>query len=399
MGGVEMTGTHVCIVSERLIPNLIPALMLGPEQVLLVSSAEMAELGMTARLEGLLSERGFRVVIRQGLPSGRLSRITDYARKLLSEVRQVARDEEIVLNLTGGNKLMTIALSQVFGPVAGRMIYTDTAHGLLEDLPGPSRQGGSHSLESVVDVPLYLSAQGMRLREPPSDESRFRESILARRSLTKYLGKRAGPLGSFIGQMNRLASRALDDSGEVLVEPLQSFDSRPRGSWLQAVSRIRETGLVRWNGGVGFEFVDREAARYLNGGWLEEYAWLVARGLRPDDLRLGVQGEWEGTRRGRNELDVVIVHRNRLLLIECKTLRLGRDAQSDSGLLYKLDSVGDDVRGLFGEVVLLSARETTPAIQDRASHHRIQVVGPERLVTLQRDIRDWMDRGCFPAGR
>jgi hypothetical protein len=98
------------------------------------------------------------------------------------------------------------------------------------------------------------------------------------------------------------------------------------------------------------------------------------------------------------KLDVVIVHDNRLLLIECETLRLGRDAAQDRDLFYKLDGAGDDVRGLFGEVVLLSARDPSALIKDRAAHHRIQVVGPDRLAALQRDSRDWMLEGRFPRG-
>ena len=400
MGAVSQARmtTHICIVSERLIPNLIPVLMLRPAQVLLLSSAEMDEQGMSARLQDLLGSCGFSVSVRGGLPSGGLSVIRAYATAMADELQEISRLDEVVLNLTGGNKLMTIAFSQVLGPVVQRMIYTDTAHGLLEELPQSGQgEGVSRPLEGVVDVALYLRAQGMRPRVSRSDDIAWADVVRRRRALTKHLGRHAGALGDLFGAINALASRALDERGESVVEPRQCFRHVPRGRWAEALRQIETAGLVRWDGSTGLEFADLDATRYLNGGWLEEYAWLAARELRPDDVRLGVEGDWEQTRRGRNELNVVIVHKNRLLLIECKTLRLGRDNQSDSDLLYKLDSVGDDVRGLFGEVVLLSAREPSALILDRAGHHRIQVVGPARLADLQRDIRDWMERGLFPG--
>lgn len=390
--------TQICIVSEQLIPNLIPALMMRPERVLLVCSAEMDGLGLPRRLRALLESEGFSVQVRTGLPSGALSRIVDYVRSLRDELRGTRPDEALVLNLTGGNKLMTIAFSQVLGPVAAKTIYTDTAHGLLEELPRPGEGGGaSVPLDSVLSVRRYLHAQGLQVRALRSEQDAWRESVRSRRDVTRLLGRRAIALASFFGAVNRLANQAQDTRGERLIEPCQHFTQPPRGLWADALSQIRDAGLVRWQGSTEVQFADLEAARYLNGGWLEEYAWLVASELRPDDLALGVVGDWEGTERGRNELDVVIVHANRLLMIECKTLRLGRDDESDRDLLYKLDSVGDDVRGLFGEVVLLSARAPSPLIRDRAAHHGIQAVGPERLGRLQSDIRDWMEQGLFPS--
>jgi len=394
-----MTTTQICIVSDRLVPNLIPALMLKPERLLLLSSPEMAEAGITARLEAMLVKQGFDVSVAGGLPSGGMTKIAAFACSVLERWRASHPTDSVILNISGGNKLMAIVLTQAIGTSVDGVIYTDTAHGVLETLAVP--QGGDASprpLESALDVALYLEAQGLHPRAALDESPDWEQAVRARRSLTKYLGKRARGLADFIGIVNSLASSAMDERGDALIRPLQQFKRTPRGLWAEAAREIDAAGLARWDGAKGLTFTDAEAARYLGGGWLEEYAWLVARELRPDDVRLGLEGDWEGTKRGRNELDVVIVHRNRLLLIECKTSRHGRDLQDDAALLYKLDSVGDDVRGLFGEVMLLSAREPSALINDRADHHQIQVMGPERLPTLQRDIRDWMDTGRLPAG-
>ena len=337
------------------------------------------------------------VTCRTDLPSGSLARIAAYATELAAELRQTAPAEEWVLNLTGGNKLMTLAFWQSLGPVVGKMLYTDTANACLEEWTWPDCAAAvSRPLESVLDLPLYLEAQGLRLLQVRSADPEWRTRVQARCVLTKYLAKNSRWLEGFLGQINHMASQALDASGETLETPSQTFNTKPRGSWIRAVKQIQQSGLAHRDGELGLEFRDVEAARYLNGGWLEEYAWQEAQELHPDALGLGVEGEWEDTRRGRNEFDVVLVHRNRLLLIECKTLRMGRDHEKDTQMLYKLDSLGEDVKSLFGEVVLLSARTPSEAVRDRAAHHRIQVVGPDRLPKLQRDLRDWMEQGRFP---
>ena len=274
------------------------------------------------------------------------------------------------------------------------------SNNVLEQLPqkdDPERAGQSPLL-GVLDVPLYLAAQGMTLRKSLSDNSGWRQRADQRKVLTKYLGKQSGKLGDFIGQLNYLSNLALDNAGRQLKEPVQRFNSKPRGIWREAIQKITEAGVIEWDGVLTLNFIDVESTRYLGGVWLEEFAWHQAKDLQPDDIHMSAEGTWEDTQKGRNELDVVIVHNNRLLLIECKTLKIGRDNQADDHMLYKLDSVGDDVKGLFGEVVLLTARTPTAAVKDRARHHHIQVVGAERFFHFQKDLQHWMETGRFPAG-
>jgi len=392
-----MSGTiHLSIVSERLLPNLIPVLMLRPDRVLLAASVEMERQGYAARLEALLGASGFAAEVKTGLPSGGLNSMVVFAQGWLEEVRHAHPQAAVMLNITGGNKLMTVAFLQAMRGQVDGMLYTDTAHGVLEQF-APPEGGTTIELPGVLDAPLYLAAQGMVYGWAVSDAEDWHARAQRRKRLTKRLGREALQLGSFFGVINGLANSALDPRGETLIASGQRFTRRPMGAWRAAIEGVDAAGVARFDGDTGLEFVDAEGARYLGGGWLEEYAWLAARALHPDDVRMGVTGDWQGTERGRNELDLVIVHRNRLLLMECKTLRLGREEQKDTDLMYKLDSVGDDVKGLFGEVVLLSAREPSRIVVDRARHHRIRVVGPDRLPGLQEDIAVWMSSGRFPA--
>ena len=391
---------HICIISDRLIPNLIPILMERPQRVLLVASNSMISKGIARRMQNILRDKDVSVSVRGGLPSSNLQQITQFAINILAEDQEKYPHQKLVLNITGGNKLMTIAFMKAMSADVERIIYTDTQHNVLEQLPqrDAPEHAGQSPLQGVLDVPLYLAAQGMSLRKSLSDDSGWRQRANQRKALTKYLGKQAKNIGDFIGQLNYLCNKALDKQGRLLEEPVQHFNRKPGGKWLEAIQKITAFGVIEWDGDRTLKFLDVESTRYLGGVWLEEFAWHQARDLQPDDVRMSAEGIWEDTRRGRNELDVVIVHNNRLLLIECKTLRIGRDDQVDDHMLYKLDSVGDDVKGLFGGVILLTARKPTDAVNDRARHHKIQVVGADRFFSFQKDLLQWMETGQFPAG-
>ena len=165
--------------------------------------------------------------------------------------------------------------------------------------------------------------------------------------------------------------------------------------------KIVETGLVEWSGGKELHFNTVDAARYLSGFWLEEYAWHVACDSGLQDVRCGVECTWEGTSKAhapRNEFDLLAVHDNRLLVIECKTLRLDQgDHVKEQNIVTKLESLGRNAGGTFGTSLLLSARPTTNTIRSRCSSLDIPLREGLALRRLRDDLIAWRDGGRFSA--
>lgn len=381
---------HVCVVSERLLASLIPALAERPALAVLAASAEMQRLGLDQRLERLLEERGVAVEVYDGLPDTGLAAIAEFARALRDEVRERHPDHALVLNITGGNKLMTLAFFDAFRGAAERIVYTDTEHRSLETLR-PGADGAERvPLPGVLDVPTYLAAQGFLYEGARSDASDWQRLARERAALTQALAGRAHDLGALLRELNYLAREALDEHGEELLAPSQILRRAPPFPWAALLRQAAALGILGWDGAREVSFRDADAARYLGGAWLEEFAWLAASQLRPADARCGVNGRWESAEEARNELDLVLVHANRLLLVECKTLRLGVNEARDQEILYKLDSLGEDVRSLFGQTLLLSARALTRPVLERAAHQRITVIGPADLPTFPERLRRWM---------
>ena len=143
-------------------------------------------------------------------------------------------------------------------------------------------------------------------------------------------------------------------------------------------------------------------ASYLRGGWLEEYCWAVGRVLESESLikrarfDIGVKIDpIEQTRPDRyplNELDAVFVHRNRMLIIECKTgAQLGDEGKSQS-ILNRLEVLGEHAAGRFAEKILLTTESRIDAkTAERARQYRIRIVSASELPNLKRLVLEWMN--------
>ncbi|MFQ5660356.1 MAG: Card1-like endonuclease domain-containing protein [Gammaproteobacteria bacterium] len=392
-----MTHIYIALVSDQLLPNLIPALLEKPERAVLVASKDMMANEKAQRLQKLLRAEDIEAEICGGAPSTGFMNILDYALNLADKIKQEKPPPVITLNATGGTKLMSMAFVEAFREMANKIIYTDTEHNVIEILV-PSDQP-SEPMPNVLDVHTYLAAQGMRVRCAASDSEAWRERADERKPLTNYLATQAAELDVFFGVLNGIIhgvpgrKGALSDDGKYLDEPTQNFTSEPVGGWKDAMRQIDKAGLVEWKKGSEFRLKDTDAARYLGGFWLEEYAWHIAKECPLQDVRCGVEITWEGGAKNtvqRNEFDLLAVHDNRLLVIECKTLRLGGGQSGKAqDMVYKLDSLGRNAGGTFGASLLLSVRATTAHVRERCKNQGIALCEGVHLKRLRQNLLDW----------
>jgi hypothetical protein len=99
-------------------------------------------------------------------------------------------------------------------------------------------------------------------------------------------------------------------------------------------------------------------------------------------------------------MDVVVVHNNRLLMIECKTGNLARD-RKDEDIIYKLDSLTDQAGGLLGAGALVSFRPLDYSnkkgrkvnVRARAGSVSLLTCEAGELSDLKILLRNWVARG------
>ncbi len=386
---------HLAIVSDQILANLIPALMDRPDKVLLVVSADMAKRKLDKRLARLLEREGIAVERHENAPDVGMPEIHEYATKLRDELVEQYADAELVLNATGGTKPMSHGFVEVFSGIASRIIYTDTRHRQIESLPNANTAlAQPEPMRDVLDVPRYLAAQGLHFSKAASDSPEFCERMQARKTAAKFLAKNCTELSAsgFIGKFNWLAHRALGADGS-LNAPRQQLEYAPHAKsiWTQALRQLVQAKCLGWTEGeTDIVFIDAEQTQFVRGGWLEEYAFHIAHDDKPFDARMGVEVLIEGSYKARNEFDVLACHGNQLLFIECKTLRF-EEGRNDNDLAYKLKSLGETARGLFGETWLLSAQPPTPMLEERARQARVLILGPADLPGLREKFQSWMN--------
>lgn len=387
----EMPTLHFCLVSEQPLANLIPILQYHPERIALGVTPGMKEKGEKFRKLLASLDYGAERVDVFDVPENGIESIREKALEIGDTLRQRHPGHRIAYNATGGTKPMVLGFAEFLG--GDQFFYTDTRRHCIEHIhPRPRTE----PMQSVLGVDVYLRAHGKQPRRADSDAPDWLHRADSRKALTKWLAENAAELGGFFGMLNALTDRALaaPERGQPprIEAPHQTLRGEPHGIWREALAKIKQAGLCQWDDARPLDlYIDQaEGARYLHGHWLEEYVWHVVKDAHPEEVKAGI--EFTAMTRAkddpRNELDCVAAHRNRLLLVECKTG--GMEDGKDAHVVYKLDSIGHDM-GLFQKRLLVSAREVDATLRARAAEESIDVVGPRQLGELRQIVLHWMN--------
>ena len=233
-----------------------------------------------------------------------------------------------------------------------------------------------------------LLAQGYRRQAGSggAEAAIWQRAAEERKALTRLLGDEARMLERFFGTLNRIARSALNEPHGPW-SPEQYLEFTPGGKEADVLRAAGPAGLLDWDGGTQLMLRDPDAAQYLGGGWVEEYAGLKISGARPAEWAPRMLVEHVDSHAG-NELDAVLVHGNRLLLVECKAARPSGTKVSD--WIYKASQLARSVGGQLAQPLLLSARRLDDDHRQRAREYGVDVLDGAALSTLPDYLRRWM---------
>jgi len=383
---IDTPALHLCIATGQNLANLIPALQCGAREVWVLQTPDMR-----ARA-GFLCD----ALKARGITVQRIDFADDDVTTLHAQAAGIAErldGRAVTINLTGGTKLMTLALTDTLAADLStndaakqpHLVYTDTRHHRLDWLrPNPR----ADVMADVLRINDILLAQGYR-RQPASggaEAAEWQRAAEERKSLTRKLGGEAEKLARFFGPLNALAHRALNEPRGPW-QPEQELDFTPGAANAELLRAAQAAGLLRWDEQTQVVFRDRGAAQYLGGGWVEEFAGLKISGMRPADWapRLRIEST-DG--RTPNELDAAVVHGNRLLLVECKAAAARDNDVAD--WIYKASQLARNVGGQMARPLLLSARAIHEPHRQRAKEYGVDVLAAAELATLPDYLRRWM---------
>lgn len=370
--------THILLVSEQAAANLLPTLDpdLKPSEAVLVVSTKMQR--RADDLEAVLREAGVRVE-REPLEN---EHDYDKLENTLLEIADKRTGKDIVLNVTGGTKLMALAAQAIAHTADWSVFYVDVD---TDEVIWLGRQTRRQPLTSHLRLSHYLRGYGFTL----PDNSHHATHNPLHTDLLRTLISQVGSLEKPLAQLNWLAQKAEEEKSlHVAMAPSQT-DSRGLDALLR---NFQEIGVLTVQGNM-IHFANEEERNFAKGGWLEHYVYQTVGALSRDiGLRDKAANLVTLDRGGvKNELDVAFMARNRLFVIECKTARMDRpEAPKANDALFKLSENCRRIGGLGTRGMLASYRKLRDAEKRLAHAIGIEVVSGAELVQLDNRIRNWV---------
>ncbi len=364
--------THICLVSDQLLPNLLPCCnhQWRPQQVVLLVTAAMQSRG--ERLAEMLRQLGCAVSICQ-LDSYAL----DAMQRRLAELMRDHCAAELAINITGGNKLMALAAFMQAWSDDVAAFYVDTAADTLWRLGEPSV---AVPLPDVLGIKRYLGAYGYRLLKGQARQG------VARRDLCLAIVERLEQWEQALPKLNYYAAQAKGSLNVVI-----GRGDVARADFIALLDLLRSAAVLDI-ADDRLVFANEQARVFANGGWLEEYVYAEVEQLRREgrvrDVCLNAVIEDEaGT---MNEIDVLFTARNRLFMIECKSKKMHGDHARVDDMVYKLDSLKNLVGGLYGRAMLASCFRPGASDCRRCAGYDITLVAARGLKNLRSTVCRWI---------
>ncbi len=371
---------HLVLISDQVLPNITPILddRFKPKQVILLVSDDKQK--QADQLEKIYRPRGIQVV-RWSLDSPwDIELIRDEVMDLMDKYENKA----IALNATCGTKPMSIAAYEVFRSLNKAIFYIHPEKDRLVWLYPDSKSGAD--LANKIKLKEYLIAHG-------ADEVKVGHTSGVKpaiRELTETLIGNIKDYSSALSTLNYLAGMAVERR---LRSPEIGKDKKGDYKFWRLIDHFQQAGLLRIDNNQ-LLFPDEEARFMVNGGWLEMYVYACCLNLIN---KLGIQDvarSIEITRkRGKeeimNEIDIGLLHNNRLYLLECKTKKYKYDEGSE--VLYKLDSLREHIGGIQARTMLISVNRLKKHNINRAKELKINYCMNTDLKNLQHIIKKWLE--------
>jgi len=378
---------HVCIPSGYLLGNLIPALQLRPDKVVVLTTPKMRDAAL--RFEALCTHHGIACETPPFPESGFRDQLAAAAALAEHWKPWAATGNTVRINVTGGTKTMTLALAVGTSELKTRSFYCNTENGVLEDIDTHAN-AAVVSIEDVVDLETFLAAQRLVIVGETRTESLANQKRRDDRAeLTIKLVNAAAYNPILIKELNwwcnypecgptGLGARL--SGATVLVDLMQG---------------LAAAGLAEQSSTTGCWRLLTHADEYLHqSGWLEEFCELMAISAGLTKTMCGVKVK--ETRGGDiqrmpaypddkdYEFDVLGMWKNRMLFIECKAKTLLTED------LRQCDSGARKAVGLFGQKLFVCTGAVGPVARERAKNLDFRVIGGHEVLTLEKTIKTWM---------
>ena len=345
----------ISLVSDQTIPNVqfIKSRMDSVDRLLFVSTEKMENSG---KRDWILNTVGIEEETRE-----KPIVVNEYSFKDIEEklAERINDEDHYIVNLTGGTKIMSLAVRDFFKDMDAEMYYLPGNNTEIKVHPGKNKT--SHKLTARLSLDEYLNAYGFTVN------------------------KRSKPCYDFQTNTRILNYFLWNINDETDYEPLEYLREN-RGKKNLSLLDEETIELKAFIDRLGIETkspgkLDKYEIKSLSGEWLEDYLFqfIVQEFEIPEDsVSLGL--EVEKNKKSPNEIDVLLMKNEKLYLFECKT-SVFTEKNSRKTLIpstiYKSDSLRKNF-GLFAQTVIVTLSDLSG--EDMRKHRERAEVSSVKLV-------------------
>jgi len=382
----------VSLVSDQTIPNILVALHFRPDFLLFFSTKKMEEKVKTKAILDTLLMRGLDYTSNYHVFQVNENSLLDLQQQFIDWTAKTGDAYNYIVNLTCGNKLMSLSAYDLFKEYEATMVYVPIPRNEFL-IPFPKHRPKEPTLlKERLSVEEYLTAYGFSINNKSKTIKNFQKAK-ERRKITEFIINRYEVL-------QELFYTFIQDLRELIKKFPKNGYAYSLGKTLKNDSEREMLKLFGfgYENGKFIKNLDKSECRFLCGGWLEEYVYIAveeALGIK-GNVMIGVEAI---DRKGnKNEFDVIFTYENSLNLIECKSLDPGEGSEFKVGIIdfyYKLGAL----RRNFGLTPNAYLATTSKEVYDQTGNIKPHLIerGKQFNITLVpydklKNIKDFLSK-------
>jgi hypothetical protein len=329
--------TMVCLVSEQVMQNVLPVLMYIPEKVYLLATEKTEYIALNLKI--FFESKNIKTFLIKKIDAYDIIKISEAVQEILS-----VEDDTIMLNATGGTKIMALAAYSSFVGNGLPVIYCDTEHKCILHL---SPEIKTELLKADLTIDDYLNAHGYRIKseaEPDENHIEFFKDLLLNNMVAKFVA------------FTRNVRKAYSSNINTTVQD-KSFYCQKTTSGFHL--------HTLFNGKKKYKFNDY---KFFSGNWLESFVHFSLMNIPKIKLKLNVAiVSHNGV---ENEVDVIALHDYKLKLFSCKS------GKSENEAIFEVETLRKLAGGTFGAgiAVVSDNKGSSASFNQRASEIGIIVI-------------------------
>lgn len=377
----------VCILSDQAIPNLASIIHYKPEKIIFLESKRAKENNFDGKILESLKDRGvtFTSDCIHKVSVADENSILELQNKLATTVSFYSTSDELIVNITGGTKPMSIATYNFFSTRMASIVYNIPKDEILN-----SKNDEKQSLLLNPPITCKQSLLAFGFKFEGGKETIASEEVASIKEIAKVFCNDELIDFSIVSQNNINLSES--EKREVIKKHREK--KRKRGgiigkdfTWNSSVPETLKNLLSKHgdkDGKFSPFWID-----LLVGEWLEVFIKDI---LFRNSEKIGIHDIHRGKLVKKddvtNELDVVFMKGTSLNIVECKTG--AQDHGSWTDVFYKLQAVKQQFGALHINSFLVSASKNIldkdnnimDAVQKRAAFYKCKIIPAEIIRQL-----------------